>query len=124
MLLHPATDSLLPFTLGTCSSPRWMPCREACGRCECVVLFSDDAQRFTALKSLNEEQQALAARRQAILDRLEHAREAAGNAAAVHKSACKAVEKRQKGVSYGFGRYDKIQTAFQSLSSLLCQPIP
>ena len=72
--------------------------REACGRCECVVLFSDDAQKFAALKDLNQEQQALAAKRQAILDRLEHVRDAVGSAAAAHKSACKAVEKRQKDV--------------------------
>jgi hypothetical protein len=73
--------------------------REPFGRCECLVLFSDDAQKFTALKSLNEEQQALAARKQSILDRLENVREASTTAAAAHKNACKAVEKRQKEVS-------------------------
>ena len=62
------------------------------------MLFSDDALKFSSLKKLNEQQQALTARKQEILDTLAGVREAAAKAVANRSSACKAVEARQKEV--------------------------
>lgn len=50
------------------------------------------------LKQLNEEQQVLAGKHQALVQQLEQAKDSASSAAEVYKSACRAVEKRQKEV--------------------------
>ena len=64
----------------------------------CVVLFADNALRFSALRSLNEKQHLLAARHAEVNAKLEAVRQAAGSAAAAYKDACKAVEAGQKEV--------------------------
>ena len=52
------------------------------------------------LKQLNERQQMLASKRQAIVQQLDQAKDSASSAAEVYKSACRAVEKRQREVSF------------------------
>lgn len=75
-----------------------MPCREDCGVCKCIVLFSDDAQKFLKLKSLNEEQQLLGSKKQSLMQQLDLVRDSAASANEVYKNACKAAEKRQNEV--------------------------
>ena len=78
--------------------PWWLIRREPLAVWSCAVLFSDDALKFSSLKKLNEQQQALTARKQEILDNLAGVREAAAQAEGCHSSGCKAVEARQKEV--------------------------
>lgn len=50
------------------------------------------------LKQLSEKQQELTSKRQALVQQLEQAKDSSSSAAEVYKSACRAVEKRQKEV--------------------------
>ena len=77
-------------------------CREAGGDCKCVVLFSDDAQKFLRLKSLNEEQQLLASKQQSLMQQLDSAKDSAASAQETYRNACKAIEKRQNEVMIAF----------------------
>ena len=103
-LERPIRLSLIWWPVSSMSALDQLPmcviaCREPCGQCKCLVLFSDDAQRFLVLQQLNENQQVLASKRQSLVHQLEQAKDSTASASGEYRSACRAVERRQKEVA-------------------------